>query len=271
MGGNYKITTEDKRRYASLILLNEMINLQRYWNVSLEGDDKYLHDIFIQMLSDEWIKIEEEKNIYIPTKKGRDTLVNTYQRLREYLTIYDVYSAVDVETGDFAFSEYWNKTQNEFEEYLNDKRWMDLRIAVCEFKKINPIEIVFLSFLNDNVFDVEKDSWQFDLYSDLIWDEIIEICNTAYSMEEFGGNDAMEDLVTQGNEVMNILHEKEKEMDEQDEEYDEESYCEDIDEEEEYVTYVETVEVVIKDVYYDNYYRDPFYVSPVWLMPLFIL
>jgi len=39
-------------------------------------------------------------------------------------------------------------------EHINDKRFHDLRIAVCEFKKIDPVDIVFLSFLNEQRFEI---------------------------------------------------------------------------------------------------------------------
>lgn len=241
---DYNILKEDRRRYASLIILNEIINNQKCWSIILENEDKYLEELFTGMLSDEWVKIDNEKYVYVPTKKGEDILIDVYQRLKEYLSIYDIYSAVDVENGEFAFDKYWEMSQDEFSDYLNNERWMDLRIAVCQFKKINPIEIVFLSFLNDNVFDIDKDGWQFDLYSDLIWDEIINICKTAYSMEEFGGECAMIDLLTKGNEVMKKLFEQEEEMDEYEGNYTDDSHI-------------------------THYYSNPTYVSPFWLKPIF--
>jgi len=120
------------------------------------------------------------------------------------------------------------------------------------FKKIDPAEIVFMSFINENRFDTTSAGWQMDLVSDNEWNEIEEICKTAIKPEEVG-EDAMVDMIGQGSELMIKLLEQEKE---QAQNSGNNNGGDTIVEE-------ETVE------YYEPYY-DPYYVSPIWLMPLFL-
>jgi len=95
-------------------------------------------------------------------------------------------------------------------EHINDKRFRDLRIAVCEFKKIDPVDIVFLSFLNEQRFEIIQSLWQIDLMSGIIWDEILEICNTAITVDDLNGT--TEDIVKCGFDLMCFLKQKEEEL-----------------------------------------------------------
>ena len=135
----------------------------------------------------------------------------------------------------------------------DNERFDDLRIAVALFKKIDPAEIVFMSFINENRFDTTAAGWQMDLLSDNDWKEIEAICATAIKPEEVG-QDAMVDMVNQGSELMIKLMEEDAKQQQQDNQT---------------VNYGDTIVEEETVQYYEPYY-DPYYVSPVWMLPLFL-
>ena len=108
--------------------------------------------------------------------------------------------------------------------------------------------------MNEGRFDTDENkNWQFDLVSDLIWDEILEICNTAIPLDDLLVDDAIQDIIKQGTEIVlaNIKEENRRRLEEMKanattEEYDE-----------------EVVIVEEEIVYYEEYY-DPYYASPCW-------
>jgi len=242
------ITDENKKTYKAIILLNELINGDHQFQTVANGDDKILEPLFIELMAKGYVQTQGIK--YVASAKGVDAFNAFMQRYNEYLKVYDVFSFVDLEKGEFAFARFYDfDTDDAWDAFKNDQRFDDLRIAVAIFKKVDPAEIVFMSFINENRFDATSDGWQMDLVSDNTWKEIEEICQTAIKPEEVG-NDAMVDMIGQGSELMVKLLEEEAKQREQDDQGD--------DEVEEY----ETVE------YYRPYY-DPYYVSPIWLAPLF--
>ena len=121
-----------------------------------------------------------------------------------------------------------------------------------------------MSFINEGRFETNKTAWQMDLLSDVIWNEIEEICSTSLKPEQLG-EDAMKDMIEQGSEiVVDILKQEEqrnKEIVEQQAQYNDGD--------------VEVVEeTVVETTYYDSYYYEsymnPYYVSPFWLVPLIL-
>lgn len=264
MSQRYTITEEQKKQFAAAYMLDRMVNHGTKIPVYLEGQDKDLEPVLEYMMMKEYIDIPDKAN-YAPTEKGKDVLGRFTKRYRDFLINFDVYCAIDLEAGEFAFSRYFDfDSDTAFGGYLDDDRWDDLRIAVAAFKKMNPVEIVFMSFLREGRFGDQGEGWQFDLLLGSIWDEILEIANTALHADELGyeddqgevsGDAVLEDVIRQGAELNIGLRKKEREIrereaaaavDDDDEDYDEE-------------VYEETV-----------HYVDPFYVSPWWLVLVFI-
>jgi len=265
----YKISEQDKDYFIAILILDNMINQHHYYPIL---NTTYLDSSLTKLMAADRIKIEKDE--YVPTEKGRDFLKQFLDKYFEYVKIYDVYCAVDTEAGEFAFSEYYDYHTGENDEELEAEKWndfisaenfLDLRIAVAEFKKLNPIEIVFMSFINENRFKTETDGWEFDVFSGLFWDEIVDIVNNSltYKMVDDAGHD-MEQIVEVGTNTLLELHAIEEEIaaeeaaeyaDDEDDEYDEE------------IDYVEHVEMIEEPVYTTAYlesYYDPFYVSPLW-------
>lgn len=244
------LTTDNKKTYKAIILLNEMINGSHKFRTVDNGDDSVLESLFIELMSKGYVQTVGIN--YEPTNKGRDIFDTFMKRYTEYLKVYDIFSYVDLEKGEFAFASYFDfDTDDAWLSFVDNERFDDLRIAVALFKKLDPAEIVFMSFINENRFDTTSSGWQIDLMADNDWAEIEQIIDVAIKPEEVG-DDAMEDMINQGSELMIKLLQEEIDQQKQNNEYDEETIVEE-----------ETV------AYYEPYY-DPYYVSPIWLVPLFL-
>jgi hypothetical protein len=151
---------------------------------------------------------------------------------------------------------------------LADERFTDVRVAVADFKGMDPIEIVFLSFLNENRFDCLAGRWQHYLTGDDVWNGIVEICNTAVSREYLEEDDVLLNVIGAGSELaLQLIKEAEEALaDEQaNEEVVEEVVEETITEE-----YVDVVEEPYYGYDYFHPYYDPYYVSPIWLVPVLL-
>jgi hypothetical protein len=109
----------------------------------------------------------------------------------------------------------------DWKEYLKLDRWDDLRLAVAEFKKINPVEFVFLSFVHEGRFDTRRSGWQFDLVLGSTWAEMIKIADTAVKIsdlsyecedERVSGDVVIRDVFRQGIELNIALKQQETEL-----------------------------------------------------------
>lgn len=262
----YNILQKDKTKYVCLVLLNEIINFQHYFDVVPHGEEIFIEE-YLKIMYDRGV-LDIENNQYIPTELGRQELVNLYEKYYDYLKMFDIFCAVDLEQGEFAFSSITNGWSDyEWVEFLENERFSDVRVAVAEFKGLDPIEIVFLSFLNEGRFIIGEGRWEYDLTGDSVWREIEEICNTAITAEYLSEDGVLEDVIKQGTEIALQLI---KEGEELEAEYDE-SEEEIIETTTEVVEYVDIVEEPYYPYdYYEPYY-DPFYVSPLWIVPCILL
>jgi len=256
----FTISDEQRKEYAAGFLLDLMVNKGFRYSVVLEGADKDLEPLFVFMLAKDYAALDK-KNEYVPTTKGLEKLDNLKKKYEEYLAHFDLFCAVDLERGEFAFEKIFDLDDDEWEAYINDERFVDLRIAVAWFKKINPADFVFLSFLKEEQFDIHQNNWQFDLLSGLIWEQIEEIIDTAIQIEELAyltekneeisGMQVIEDVIRKGAQLSERLHREEEHLRNESSEYPNDYY------DNEYGSYVVTT--------YENYYN-PFFVSPIWFL-----
>ena len=264
----YTLSKEQKMYYASVLLLEDMNNFNKSYSVDLKGDDQFLKDLFIYMMSKGWVEISDVS--FNVTQKGRDVLLNYLSKLTEFRSMFKVYSAVDTGEGFFAYEKYFDfDTDEQFMLYLDKDNFEDLRVAVCEMKKINPLDVIFLEFVDAGKYDFEIDGWQLDLVSGLIWDDMLEVANTNLHIEDLEELDEDGSVLSTGEEVMGIIIEKGMDV-----MLDVMKVQEEIDseEDEDFVDEIEEVEEVteyyIEEPYYDTdyyeFYYDPFYVSPCW-------
>ena len=263
----YSISEEQKKRFAGIYLLDYMINTPRAIPIFLDGNDADLEPVLEWLMAKGWIQIHNDEK-YVPHPEGRKALAKFLARYSEYLTMFDIYSAVDLESGEFAFSRYFDfETDEEWKDYLNDPRWDDLRIAVADFKKMDPVEIVFMSFIAEKRFGRDESGWQFDLLLGSVWDEILEICNTAIQWEELGyedeqgpvpAEDVIIDIIEQGTDIMlDLLEEEERRTIYEPIAAEPNGVADD-------ETFVDPVDVPRFDRRHYEAYRDPNYKSSAW-------
>ena len=255
------LNENNRKSFKALILLDEMIAGNHQFKTVADGDDKLLEPLFVEMMAKGYL--EAKGMYYVPTAKGTEAYNTFNKRFQEYLKLYDVFSFVDLTKGEFAFAKFFDfDTDEQWDAYKADQRFEDLRIAVAIFKKMDPAEIVFMSFLNEHRFNTEATGWQMDMLSDAVWSEIETICESALKPEQLGTQDVIEDIITQGTALtMKLLEEesnRRKEEQEDNRNNNGGGYTEEVVEE------YETVD------YYQPYYASPFYVSPFWLIPLFL-
>lgn len=265
----YEILEKDRVRYVSLILLNEIINFQTYFPVRLVGEQIFLKTYLEGLQSKGMLKIEN--GLYVPTELGREELSSLYAKYYEFIRMFDIFSAVDLEAGEFAFARMFDElSQDEWFDYLAEDRFSDVRVAVAQFKGVNPIELVFLAFLNEGRFDTTQMGWEKQLTDYPIWNEIVEICETAIEMEYLMEEGVMENVVRQGSalaiELVKTAEEIEADM-KAAMIAEEEVYEEEIVEE---TTYVDIVEMPVYGYDYWDPYYDPYYVSPLWIVPILL-
>lgn len=259
----YNLLEKDRVNFISLVLLNEIVQFQHYFPKNLTGDDIFLSRNLELLEQNGCLRIENGK--YVPTEKGRDEVVRLYNKYYEYLKLFDIFCAVDLEAGEFAFNRINDDmSDDQWNAFLNEERFSDVRVAVADFKGMNPIEIVFMSFLNENRFDCGVEGWQKNLTDMAIWDEIVEICNTAIDVDYLKQDGVLEDVIKQGTELAIKLIRLAEEPIEETEEVIEET-------EEVVEEYVEVVEMPVYGYDYWDPYYDPYYVSPLWLIPAAII
>ncbi|MDX2471120.1 MAG: hypothetical protein QNL04_11150 [SAR324 cluster bacterium] len=257
---HYMLTEIQTKEYASGFLLDQIHNESRNWGAVLEGPDKDLEPLFIYMMSKDYIEIADD-NLYHITPQGIEKLDNLKLRYEEYLSHFDIFSAVDLEEGTFAFEKFFEMDEDEWDDYIEQERFIDLRIAVAWFKKINPADFVFLNFLKEGFFDTNKDGWQFDLLSGLTWEQVENVVDQAVQLEDLGFKDddgawisgevVIEDILTQGAKLNAKLHLEEEHLNQQDHIHDN-----DFSDENKETQFVTT---------HESYY-DPFYISPIWFL-----
>lgn len=279
---------EEQFSLIGLIVLDKMINKNRVFSTMLEGDDIHLQEFFDFFNNNQIFDINIEEGCYEVSNKGKRLYKTFLQRYEEYLKIYDIFCAVDLEEGKFAFEKINELDDHLFADYINQDCFHDLRVTVLEFKNrakqtINPMEIVFISFLIEKRFREPKDrnevlgreSWQYFTTCGDVFREIVEICNNAPHWEELGyeddqgevsGEDVIADVIEQ---AAHLGKELDQQRADQDREYRETQQQEELDDEPEII---ETTTYHDYGGYYDPYYYDPYYdpyyVSPIWDLAL---
>lgn len=210
----WTVSDEQKLRFAGIFLLEYMINHPRIFQLWLEDEDSDLEPILEWLLTKEWIQIREAKD-YIPTEEGRNVIKRFMERYARFVYFFDVFSGVDLGSGEFAFERYFEILEpDEWQAYLHEERFEDVRIAIAEHLGIDAVEIVFMSFIREDRFGRDATGWQFDLLLGSVWDEILDVCNSATDASELGypdgdrwidGSVVAEDILQQGGKLLGKL------------------------------------------------------------------
>ncbi len=266
MSRPYRIDRERAIQLSSVVLLDEMTELPRSYPLLLDAAEASLEPVLEFMHSRGYVKIVDDER-YELTEKGSKTLERFMSRYDDFVKTMDVYSAVDLEEGVFAFERFFDfESDADFSDYLRDERWEDLRVAVAELKKIDPVEIVFMSFLQEERLTAEGSSPGNGLLEGRHWLDIEEICNSALSVDDLAfddegvsvsGAEVLKRIIVEGVELNIELKKHESELADHDPEPPAEGGGGD-EQQHEVVTETTSVE-------YYTPYLDPLYVSPVWL------
>jgi hypothetical protein len=221
MSAGYTLNDTQKMQFAGIYLLEYMINHPKRFAVLLLDEEEDLEPILEWLLVREYVEIKDDSS-YLANEKGRTALTKFMARYADFLNIYDIYCAVDLGVGEFAFTSYFDyPDRSSWRHFLAAERWEDLRIAVAEFKGIDPIEIVFMSYLSEGRFGRDQIGWQFDLLLGSVWDEILDLCNNAVQLQQLGYEDAegtisgetvMRDIVTQATSLLIQLKQQEADL-----------------------------------------------------------
>jgi len=209
----YSLNSKDRIRYAGILLLNYMIEENVCFPIISKGENLQLDPILQKLRKNGFVEIANEN--FTVTNQGEKEVDSFLSGYTDFLKKFEVYQSVDLEAGEFAWSFYYDfENEEEFQNFLTEERWEDLRFAVSEYqndkklikwKLLNPIEIVFISFLNENRFDFSETGWQTKILSGQIWDEILEISNSMLQWQDFGGEDVIKDIINQGKQLTKKL------------------------------------------------------------------
>ncbi|OYT70278.1 MAG: hypothetical protein CFK52_11450 [Chloracidobacterium sp. CP2_5A] len=273
----YTLTDAQRIGFASIFVLDKMARKGRKFAVApTDPDEMALRDV-IQTLFNERL-IEIQGAYYALTEAGKERVRRFRQRYEEYLAVYDIYCAVDLAAGEFAFERYYDFDDDAWRLYLQQERWEDLRVAVAIHKKLDPVEIVFMSFVMEGRFDDYADGkWELGILSGELWNEILAIVNSNLHPCELGyattdpndpsrtlevtPDDVMGDILARGGQITLELVRRGKEIEAEQQAL------------QPAATTTETVydyDFVIADPYvYYTPYLSPYYVSPVWTAPLY--
>ena len=190
----------ESRRFAGTVVLDRVCTTPGAFHAGLleQEDDHLLDDTFKYLLAEGIVDIGEDDH-YFPTDKGWRAYQSLIHQRQSYLVHFEVFAGVDLAAGTFA---------EQPKDFLGDSRWNDLRVAVAEYKGIDPYRIVFLAMLAEEQFFSNSD-WKFDLaLGSSFFREMEEIVASQISVEELGytaedgsqvsGESVIEDVILQG-------------------------------------------------------------------------
>jgi len=209
-------------RFPGMFLLEWMVREKQSYKVWPEREDYDLKPTLDGMYSHGWLEIENDR--YFPSKAGwqlTKTIKKTYE---EFLYSFDVFCGVDIGSGEFAFERYFDfSDDSEWQRYLQDDRFVDLRIAVMEYLDIDAVEVVMMQFLCEYRYGKDIREWKSTALSGQLTREVVGICNDATDVNELGfrteqgekisGESVVEDVEVQGAKLLgNLLRQSSREM-----------------------------------------------------------
>ena len=214
MGRGVTVDQQTRLQYAGLYLLTLIKDPEIDTDEMLAEDEELLTPILSWLVERDYTRVGDDDRLRI-TGKGSDVVEQFKERYQSFLRGYDVFCAVDLEAGDFAFAYYDDfADRDEWVAFLSEERWDDLRVAVGEYEGLDSVEIVFMSLVQDNRYGRRDDGWDYDLLLGTIWDEIALICNNAVRLEDLSYQDGgeripaevvIQDIIQQGRELVERL------------------------------------------------------------------
>ncbi len=187
MTGFFVIPQEIRIGYASLFLLKEMIENQLLFSIYLEDDEVHLEPLFAWLRGRKFVSIDKQDAQYVMTPKGERYVDFFMQRYADFIARYDIYGGVDLKNQDFAVRYLADfRDPHAWQRFLNEERWIDLRVAVAEYIGFDAVEVMFLSFMYAGRFGRGPSGWSRDRLLGSVWEEIQAACNSAVRLSSLG-------------------------------------------------------------------------------------
>lgn len=205
----YTVSVGTKVQYAGLFLLHELLaNSESIYRQEL--DQARLTSVASWLLEKGYARWSDDHRL-IACGKGEDVYKAFDQRYQKFLHKYDIYCAVDLEEGDFAFRYYDNYPDQEgWLAFLEHDRWEDLRIAVAEYEGSDVIELIFMNFLREGRFGFGREGYDYEKTLGHVWSEIETAANESLHLnalayetdgELVSAHDVMKDILQQGEQL----------------------------------------------------------------------
>lgn len=215
---HFSISPEEIKTFAGTFLLTLMQKENRSYDVLLPDEEEYLQPTLTWLQMKALVEINDTHH-YVLTESGKNKALAFASRYSTLLTYFDLFSAVDLAEGQFAFEEFGNfKSTAAWERYLDNDRWEDLRIPVIEHLGGSAVEMVYCQFVQENRLANGDTYWPLEMNSGNLWDEILEICNSAIKPIDLAypddhseggttsGEEVLDDIVEQGFRLLRELH-----------------------------------------------------------------
>lgn len=210
----FVIHHDTRIQYAGLFLLKEIVEKNSIFTTHPDDDESVLEPILIWLKEAGHLRLNRH-NEYAATKRGREHVFSFLERYSAFTQEYDVFSGVDLKSQDFAIR-YYNTFHEEVEwnSFLQDERWEDLRIAIAEYQGFDAIEMTFMRFVHNDHFGRYNNAWNFELLLGAIWEEIQASCNNAVRLQslacQFSAQSPemfLQDILEKGRKLMQELSE----------------------------------------------------------------
>ena len=190
------LSDTQRQQFAALILLDRVVTQPGAYHAALldSADDALLEATFRFLMNEDLVSIGDDDR-YRAAPRGLRAYRDLLHRQQSYLAHFEIFARVDLGAGEFA----------DPNSPYDDPRFNYLRVAVAEYKGIDPFRMVFQALLADEAFFRERD-WKFDLaLGSALFRELEEIAasqlslaDLAYETEEgerVTGEAVLEDLI----------------------------------------------------------------------------
>lgn len=208
------VTEAIRLQYAGLYLLRLLRADKQDAAQLIKEGEVLLEPVLEWLVQQNYASVNSAGELKV-SAQGAAVAASFEKRYQQFIQKYDVFCAVDLEEGTFAFEAYDEfSDRDDWDEYLDRECFDDLRVAIAQFEGIDPVEIIVMSFIQEGRFGYTEDGWNEDLLLGSVWEEVADACADAVQLDElaFEGDDGpvtaevvAADVLEQGQEVMRGL------------------------------------------------------------------
>lgn len=209
-----------KARYRMMVFLKMMQDTGEQPDIMLPQELQYLKKDIDAAEKADYLKLNSSHRYEIDTK-GLELLQTLEHRSVDHVKMFEVFCAVDLKEGHFAFSDALEKgvSSDLWNNYLNLPRFEDLRVAVAQIKGLDVLDFIFTMMFSWGDFDFKnRDAdWTFDLSMDKPFEEMLDKANKSFQWVQMHDDpeiakSRMENVISKGVEVMINLAKQEEQI-----------------------------------------------------------